>query len=70
MKKVLFIGMLLGGLALTSCSKDWVCECQYNGAVDSYVIYNKTKSKAKKQCRGDVSIGLIKVAGDENCDIR
>lgn len=70
MKKILFIGMLLGGLALTSCSKDWVCECQYEGTVESYTIYNKTKNKAKKQCKDQVNFGAIKVAGNDNCDVR
>lgn len=70
MKKFLFIGILFGGVALTSCAKDWVCECQEYGEVESYIIYNKTKSKAKKQCRGDVNIGLINVGGDTNCDVK
>lgn len=70
MKKVLLIATILGGLALTSCNKDWVCECYYSGEVESYVIQNKTKNKAKKICRDQVSIGAIKVAGNENCDVR
>lgn len=70
MKKVLFIGLFFGGLALTSCKKDWLCECQYQGSVDSYIIYNKSKNKAKKQCKDQVNIGAIKVVGNENCDVR
>ncbi|RFC53294.1 hypothetical protein [Brumimicrobium aurantiacum] len=27
MKKVLFVGLLFGGLALTSCKKEYTCEC-------------------------------------------
>ncbi|HTO37868.1 MAG TPA: hypothetical protein VL021_05545 [Brumimicrobium sp.] len=70
MKKLLFIGILFGGVALTSCSKDWVCECQEYGEVTTYPIKDKTKKQAKKQCRGDVSIGLVNVGGDENCVVK
>jgi hypothetical protein len=31
MKKVLFIGMIFGGLALTSCKKDYVCDYGVDG---------------------------------------
>jgi len=30
MKKVLFLSLVFGGLALTSCKKDYECECKYN----------------------------------------
>ena len=71
MKKALLIGIFFGGLALTSCKKNWLCECYYQGTLEeSYVIANKSKNKAKKQCKNQVNIGAIKVAGNENCDVR
>lgn len=30
MKKVLFSSLVFGGLALTSCKKDYTCECKFN----------------------------------------
>ena len=71
MKKFLLVTtLMLGAVLFSSCSKDWVCECQYEGEVETYPIYNKTKSKAKKMCRGDEQIGLINFSGSNNCDVR
>lgn len=28
--KLLFIGLLLGAASLTSCKKDWNCDCEYS----------------------------------------
>ena len=68
MKKLLFAGLAV--LALASCKKDWVCECQSYGEVTTYPIVNKTKSDAKNQCTGSVSVGLIKVSGDNDCALK
>jgi len=70
MKKLLILGVVFGGLFLTSCKKDWTCECQSYGEVTTYQIYNKTKKNARAQCTGEASIGLITVGGDNSCDIR
>lgn len=71
MKRFLIVtSLFFGAVMFTSCQKDWICECQYQGEVDTYPIYNKTKGKAKKMCRGDEQIGLITFPGDSNCEVR
>ncbi|PWH81371.1 hypothetical protein [Brumimicrobium oceani] len=56
MKKVLFIGMLFGGLALTSCKKDYTCECttttNMEGIADTSFseTINDKKDEAKEKC--------------------
>lgn len=68
MKKLLFAGLAV--LALASCKKDWVCECQYSGDSTSYPITNRTKKDAKAMCTGSVSVGFVTVAGDNNCSLK
>jgi len=68
MKKISTI--LLLGLLVVSCEKDWTCEC-YDpyGQEESwtYLIKGKTKRQAKSQCTGSVNVGLVSFEGDENC---
>lgn len=69
MKKLLLLGF--AAMLLMSCKKDWTCFC-YNSNGTKYVkdyIPNRSKSKAKKLCRGDVNLGLVNVSGDSNCDV-
>ncbi|PKR81169.1 hypothetical protein CW751_06180 [Brumimicrobium salinarum] len=51
MKKVLFVGMVFGALALTSCKKDYECEVSVtvNGetASSSATFEDLSKSEAK-----------------------
>ncbi len=71
MKKVLFVAIAgVFTLGLTSCKKDWTCECQYSGEVTTYTIKDKKKSEAKSVCTGAVSVGLVKVGGDNNCSLK
>ncbi|RYM35110.1 hypothetical protein ERX46_06960 [Brumimicrobium glaciale] len=53
MKKVLFIGMIFGGLALTSCKKDYVCK--FDSAFFADVEYPDLKKSqadtAETQCK-------------------
>lgn len=53
MKKLLFVGafLFLGSLTLTSCKKDWTCECTVFGQTGSDVIKDKTKKDAKAECQ-------------------
>jgi len=48
MKKVLFVGMVFGALALTSCKKDYKCEVSVtvNGQTTSGVTEHKDLSKS------------------------
>lgn len=53
MKKVLFVAVLaLAGL--TSCKKDWSCECQINSGgatvTQPYPIADASKADAKTAC--------------------
>ena len=55
MKKVLFVGMILGTLTLTSCKKEYVCE--YPSGLNSMVVSEKDHTDAeitnlKKLCIG------------------
>lgn len=68
MKKVFFAAVAV--LALASCKKDWTCECQYYGEVESYKIFDRTKKNAKSMCEGSVSVGIITVPGDKNCSLK
>ncbi|HLV41715.1 MAG TPA: hypothetical protein VKY37_05510 [Brumimicrobium sp.] len=59
MKKVLFVGMVFGALALTSCKKDYKCTTTVGGS-EVVTNYNDlTKGEAedqKKECES----GLVK----------
>jgi len=48
MKKVLFVGMVFGALALTSCKKDYKCEVSttINGQTSSVSSEHKDLSKS------------------------
>lgn len=58
MKKVLFLSLVFGGLALTSCKKDWTCVCENVPLIGTYseVLKDKTKSDAKSECEGKKTI--------------
>jgi hypothetical protein len=67
MKKVMFAAIAV--MMLASCKKDWTCECSDYGETTSYVINNRTKRDAKKQCEGKVSVGFVQVGGN-NCGLK
>lgn len=67
MKKVLVAAVVI--LALTSCKKDWTCECSYYGETESYAIKETKKKDAKAQCEGKVTVGLMSVGGN-NCTLK
>ncbi|MCO5259288.1 MAG: hypothetical protein M9916_04010 [Crocinitomicaceae bacterium] len=57
MKKIFVVGLVLGTFVLTSCKKDWTCEC--TGALGTYSsqIKDKTKKDATEECdKGTISI--------------
>lgn len=56
MKKVFIFALVFGALTLTSCKKDWSCECSTGGNAASYTIKDMTRKDAKEQCdKGDFS---------------
>lgn len=51
--KKLFVIMVVGTFVLTSCKKDWTCECTLNGtALPSTTIEDMKKADAEKECTG------------------
>ena len=70
MKKVFFIGMLFGGLALTSCKKDYTCECtETSGGSSTSVTINDTKSNAEEECDSGSSTTTSGVNATSTCII-
>ncbi len=69
MKKVIYLSAvaIIGVVALSSCKKDRTCVCDNNY---SYTIENQSKKKAAEICEGNVSVGLIKVSGDNGCYLK
>jgi hypothetical protein len=54
MKKVLFVGMVFGAMALTSCKKDYKCTYDLGGleVVDKHNDLNKDEADTKEaQCK-------------------
>lgn len=53
MKKITFLTVVLAGLALASCKKDYTCECTATAggiSATSSVTINDTKKKAEDAC--------------------
>lgn len=57
MKKVIFAIAALGLISLTSCKKDYTCECSMNGTVLSTTTLHAKKSDAKSACSASSSVG-------------
>ena len=61
MKKVMILALVISGFAMTSCKKDWTCECTStdgtNSATTSSVVENTTKSKAEAACNYTLTVG-------------
>lgn len=58
MKKVLFVGMVFGALALTSCKKDYKCTTTVAGEENVERYDNLTKDEAEEQEK-ECESGLI-----------
>ncbi|MNU69524.1 hypothetical protein D3C71_589100 [compost metagenome] len=67
MKKFVLFVAAAATLGLTSCKKDWTCECTFDGETTSTPINGKTKKDAEAQCEGKASIGGITVSTGSNC---
>lgn len=72
MKKVLLFSAVVALAGLTSCKKDWACECTYNGTTTTTTEGYKdlTKKQAKAKCEGTVSVGLVSVSTESACTTR
>jgi hypothetical protein len=65
MKKITFIlgGLFLMTIALSSCKKDYVCECTTNGVTTKVTLSNTTKKLASDAC------DVYKIAG-VTCELK
>jgi hypothetical protein len=64
MKKLslIFAGLFMVAMTLTSCKKDWTCKCTVGGMSANYTIENATKADAKTACN-------VYVTGTTVCEI-
>ncbi len=68
MKKFVLFVAAAATLGLTSCKKDWTCECNYPGETPtSYEIKGKTKKDAEATCEDKVSIGGFTASAGSYC---
>jgi len=69
MKRLLFCFVLL--LLLSSCKKDWRCECKYtndNGtSLIQYMVVDKTKKEAEEECMTDLLESTSTLGDDASC---
>jgi hypothetical protein len=61
MKKITFIlgGLFLMTIALTSCKKDYTCECTTGGIKTETTLSNTTKKLATDACEAGNVSGLV-----------
>lgn len=50
MKKIMLLATVALAFGMTSCKKDWTCECKDSGGVDFTYTQKSTKAKAKTWC--------------------
>ena len=72
MKKFVLFVAAAATLGLTSCKKDWTCDCSYSDGEGGTVttsepINGKTKKDAEALCEGKASIGGFTVSTGSNC---
>lgn len=74
--KLLFVGLLLGAASLTSCKKDFDCECKSEFGDYTYTLTESKKSAAAAVCEGEgiggyeVNGESIDMDGGENCSLK
>ena len=70
MKKVLFLSLVFGGLALTSCKKDYTCECTYDllGVQTSTSV--EFKDVKKKEAEDACNSYNLPNASDMKCSLK
>jgi phage-related protein len=69
MKKLVLAVAALGLVSLTSCKKEYTCECSYNGTVIGSAKIKDTKKKAKDACTG-LNTSYAAFGSGVNCAIK
>ncbi len=70
MKKLIYAAAFLfvGTIALSSCKKDWTCDC---GSEEfNYTIKDAKKKDAEAQCEGKAGNGIVSVNVDTGCSLK
>lgn len=70
MKKVLFLSLVFGGLALTSCKKDYTCECTYEVLGVKSNASVEFKDVKKKEAEDACNSYNIPSASDMKCSLK
>jgi hypothetical protein len=52
-KSIIFIGAVCGLSFMSSCKKDWDCQCTTNGIVTNNTIDNETLLNARDKCKAE-----------------
>ncbi len=74
MKKILFI--MLTGVMLTSCKKEYTCECNFylgqggGTSTNQYVIKHKTKAEAITKCDDGDMVAASQNMSYATCNIQ
>lgn len=68
MKKVLFLSLVFGGLALTSCKKDYTCECKKNLGGMSWAYTFDINDAKKKDAEAECTYNKVPGVPDVNMD--
>ena len=50
-KTLLFCAAVVGMSFMSSCKKDWDCQCNTNGAITNHTINNETLLNARSKCK-------------------
>jgi len=50
MKKLFILAVVAGAFTMTSCKKDWTCECKNSTGTYPITMTNVKKADAKKAC--------------------
>ncbi|MCB9222807.1 MAG: hypothetical protein H6582_01415 [Crocinitomicaceae bacterium] len=68
MKKVFSVGFLIATLTLlSSCRKEWDCECTVSGSTSSSKISDATKSEAEDAC---MALDEAAAIAGGNCELK
>lgn len=68
MKKLFMVTLLAGGItAITSCKKEFTCQCTVFGFTDDTTLVDVSKSEAKDYC-DDQDAGLTLFGG--SCELK